>query len=304
MVQSSRRKVRVGPTGNGAQALVTFLCFSAMSICVMPLQAVALKLKLPLSKVIPLVYHRVLCTLLGIRVELYGSLIKEGPALYVTNHTSWLDIPVLSALASVSFVAKREVRDWPFFGMLARLQRSVFIERGKRSQTEAQRDRILSRLADGDILVLFPEGTSSDGNRVLPFNSALFSVAERDIENAEGTRPIVVQPISIAYVRYHGMPMGRRLRPKFAWYGDMSLMPHLLGVFGLGPVDVVVVAHEPVAMRLFGSRKALSQHCQRVIGAGIANALAGQPEASGLPQEDEEALPVAAEAEPLPAGAG
>lgn len=303
MVQSSRRKARAGPTGNRAQALVTFLCFSAMSICVMPLQGLALKLKLPLSKLIPLAYHRLLCALLGMRVELYGSLIKEGPVLYVTNHTSWLDIPILSALAPVSFVAKREVRDWPFFGILARLQRSVFIERGKRSQTEAQRDRILARLADGDILVLFPEGTSSDGNRALPFNSALFSVAERDIESAEATRPVIVQPISLAYVRYHGMPMGRRLRPKFAWYGDMGLMPHLLGVFGLGPVDVVVVAHAPVTMRLFGTRKALSQHCQRVIGAGIANALAGRPEASGMPQEAEE-LPVPAEAEPLPAGAG
>jgi 1-acyl-sn-glycerol-3-phosphate acyltransferase len=84
----------------------------------------------------------------------------------------------------------------------------------------------------------------------------------------------------------------------------MALMPHLLGVFGLGPIDVAVIAHEPVTVRLFGSRKALSQHCERVIGAGIANALAGRPEASAEPQGEEEALPVPAEAEPLPAGAG
>lgn len=298
------RRLHAGPFVNAARALAAFTCFAAMSLCLMPLQAVVLKLKLPWGKRIPLVYHRVLCALLGVRVEFYGSLIKEGPALYVTNHTSWLDIPILSAIAPVSFVAKREVRNWPFFGLLAQLQRSVFIERGKRSQTEAQRERILARLADGDILVLFPEGTSSDGNRVLPFNSALFSVAEREIEGPDGARPVVVQPISLAYVRYHGMPMGRRLRPKFAWYGDMVLMPHLLGVFAMGPVDVIVHAHAPVTIRHFGSRKALSRHCQTVIGAGIANALAGRPEASGAPQEEGEPSPVPAEAEPLPAGAG
>src|SRR3546814_4926008 len=92
------------------------------------------------------------------------------------------------------------------------------------------------RLEAGDDLVLFPEGTSGDGNRVLAFKSALFSVAERRPQG----EPLTVQPVSIAYTRLDGLPLGRYLRPFFAWYGDMELGPHLWHAIGLGRVTVMV----------------------------------------------------------------
>jgi 1-acyl-sn-glycerol-3-phosphate acyltransferase len=261
-------------------ALLVF-CFVAMTLLLIPVQWLAVKLRAPASRVVPLLYHRFLCRLIGIRMTVRG-LPEEGRAvLMVANHTSWLDIPILSAQARLSFVAKTEVNDWPFFGLLARLQRTVFVARGKRTDTQKQRDEIQRRLGQGDTLVLFPEGTSSDGNRVLAFNSALFSVAEGEIETLEGKAPITVQPVSIAYTRLHGLPLGRSLRPLFAWYGDMSLVPHLWEAFGAGPLDVQIQFHPLVTIRGFASRKELARHCERAIAESMTLAIAGRPELAG-----------------------
>jgi len=134
----------------------------------------------------------------------------KAAALIVANHTGWLDIVIFSAVMPLSFVAKSEVGTWPFFGTLARLQRTVFVERVRRSQTGAARDTIRERLLAGDALVLFPEGTSSDGNAVLGFKSALLGAAEAVMANA---RHVTVQPVSTAYLASNGMPLGREGRP-------------------------------------------------------------------------------------------
>src|SRR4029079_2805538 len=149
----------------------------------------------------------------------------------------YLDTTGPSSLLAASFVAKTEVAKWPLFGWLAKLQRSVFVDRKGRSTAE-QRDSIASRLAAKDALIRFPEGTSGDGNRVLPFKSALFSVADH-----AATGPVTVQPVSVAYTRLDGMPIGRALRPLFAWYGAMAMAPHLWTMLGLGTVEVVVEFH-------------------------------------------------------------
>src|SRR3546814_20751956 len=135
------------------------------------------------------------------------------------------------------------------------------------------------RLEAGDDLVLFPEGTSGDGNRVLAFKSALFSVAERRPQG----EPLTVQPVSIAYTRLDGLPLGRYLRPFFAWYGDMELGPHLWHAIGLGRVTVMVEFHEPVTLDQFGSRKALSDHCHDVVSRGVAAALSGRAQSVPAP---------------------
>ncbi len=231
---------------------------------------------------LPTWYHRLMCGMLGMRIVHHGELDKTRPLLIVANHTSWLDIPILSTIAPVAFVAKREVADWPLFGILAKLQRTVFVERARRHDTGRQRNEIHARLEQGDRLILFPEGTSSDGNHVLPFNSALFGVAELPLRTPEGTAPVVVQPVSVAYTRLHGLPMSRRMRPLFAWYGNMDLVPHLWGAFGAGPLDVDIAFHRPVTLAELGSRKALSRHCRAEICAGLSGALSGRPGAEGL----------------------
>ena len=187
--------------------------------------------------------------------------------LFAANHVSYLDITVLGSLLDASFIAKTEVAGWPLFGWLARLQRSVFIDRRARS-TAHQRDSIAARLAAGEALILFPEGTSGDGVRLLPFKSALFSVADHAAAGA-----VTVQPVSIAYTRLDGMPLGRALRPFFAWYGAMSLAPHLWRMLGLGRLEVVVEFHPPTSLAVCGSRKMLARYCEERIAEGLAGAL-------------------------------
>ncbi len=247
------------------------LLYGSFTGALLPVQAVAVLLSLPLQKRLPLWYHRQCCWILGLRVECRGQRSTARPTLFVSNHVSYFDISVLGSLIAGSFVAKREVASWPLFGWLAKLQRSIFIARRGR-QAAANRDEMRARLESNDDLILFAEGTSGDGNRVLPFKSALFSVAQL----RPGGRPLTVQPVSIAYTRLDGVPMGRYLRPFFAWYGDMELAGHIWQATGLGWATVEVEFHPVVTMEAFGSRKALCDHCHAQVAGAVAAALAGR----------------------------
>jgi len=207
----------------------------------------------------------------GVTPTVHGTPVTDRPILFVSNHVSYLDISILGSLLDACFVAKQEVNGWPIFGYLARLQRTVFVER-RAVRAADQREVLRERLLQGDSLILFPEGTSSDGNRALRFKSALFDAANIELDHGH----VEVQPISIAYTRFDGMPMGRMLRPFYAWYGDMELAPHLWRALGMGTIGVDVVFHEPVRLEDFGSRKALAQHCEKVVSDGLSNALSGR----------------------------
>jgi 1-acyl-sn-glycerol-3-phosphate acyltransferase len=279
--------------GSPLRAAVRLTLYLAMTLALIPLQAAALAVGGRLAERLPVFYHRQCWRILGLRVECRGAMSAARPTLFVCNHSSYTDITVLGGLIPGCFVAKAEVAGWPFFGLLAKLQRTVFVDR-RRGSTAGQRDTMAQRLRAGQNLILFPEGTSNDGNRLLPFRSALFSVAERRSDGdgaggngggggaAEGA--LTVQPVSIVYARLNGIPIGRSLRPFFAWYGDMELVGHLLRLAGLGNVTVVVEFHPPVSLEAFGSRKALAEHCQRVVAEGMARAIAGRddgPRADG-----------------------
>ena len=194
----------------------------------------------------------------------------------------------MGATVDVSFVAKSEVSGWPFFGMMARLQRSVFIERDRRSRSGAARDVLRERLLAGDGLVLFPEGTSTDGNRVLPFKSALMGAVEADIGTGEdGQKQYApVQPVSISYVALHGIPLGRENRPLFAWYGDMDLLPHVWEALKAGPLDVIVEFHPPLTVGPGCGRKQIAVAAEAIVREGQRRALSGDwdgsnPEGAG-----------------------
>ncbi|MBK3800012.1 1-acyl-sn-glycerol-3-phosphate acyltransferase [Azospirillum brasilense] len=260
----------LGSPVRGGLRLAVYLLWTLMLV---PVQALAVAVRSPLRFRIPRFYHRVCAAILGIGVVVRGERATDGPVLFVSNHSSYLDITVLGSVIPGSFVAKSEVAGWPFFGALAKLQQTVFVERKARSGVEKQRDELGARLDAGDSLILFPEGTSSDGNRTLPFKTALFAVAARRI----GDRPLTVQPVSIAPTRLDGIPMGIAFRPCYAWYGDMDLAPHLWTVFTLGRMTVEVEFHPPVTIDGFSSRKALADHCQRAVARGVERAVSGKP---------------------------
>ncbi len=231
--------------------------FLLVTLPLMPLQALFIAYKLPLARYLPCWYHRVVCRLLGVRVHLSGAPVAPGPVLIASNHISWLDIPVLSSVAPLSFVAKREVASWPFISWLAKLQRTIFIDRTRRSAVAETRAQILERLHNDERIVLFAEGTSSDGNQVLPFKSPLFAAIEPDGLNGDGFQ---LQTCAIVYTHIHGLPMNRQQRPAIAWYGDMDMLSHAWGVLKGGPLDVHVRFGEPVSLKAVGDRKKLAVH--------------------------------------------
>lgn len=235
---------------------------AAVTFPLMPVQWLAIALKLPLRRRIPVFYHRTICVLFGIRVRCIGAPIKTHPLLIVANHSSWMDISVITSQTPVVFVAKREIANWPFFGWLAKLQRSVFVDRERRHKTGEVNAEIAQRLAEGDPVLLFGEGTAGDGNRVLPFRSALIGAARDAVAAAEHARQVWIQPVSLAYVGLQGMPVGRHLRPRVAWYGKMNLPAHLAAVGRRGAVDVVVTWGEPIPYNGETDRKALTKQLE------------------------------------------
>jgi 1-acyl-sn-glycerol-3-phosphate acyltransferase len=254
------------------RAAATVAVFLVFTLICMPVQWLLLKAGGRWSRLFPNWYHRRVAALFGLRIRIVGQPVRGEGLLIVANHTSWADIVIFSALMPLSFVAKAEIARWPFFGTLARLQRTVFVERARRSATGEARDEIRHRLLAGDALVLFPEGTSHDGNTVLTFKSALLGAAEARLESGAHVK---VQPVSAAFTALHGLPMGRENRPYFAWYGDMEMVPHLWEALVAGPVDVVVQFHEPLSLDRM-DRKALAAEAEKQVRKGLAEALAGR----------------------------
>lgn len=221
-------------------------------------------------------YYRVLCRLIGLDVIVRGKQSSAAPRLVVCNHISYYDIVVLGSVIPGDFVAKADIADWPGFGWMAKAGQTIFIDRRRTATTQA-RDQIQERLDAGDTLIMFPEATSGDGNYMKPFKSALFTVAERHALGPDGEeRPVVVQPVSLAYTRLNGMPLGVGWRAFVAWYGDMEMASHLWQVTRLGRITAEVTFHTPVTVAQFTSRKELASHCDRVTRAGFARLLAGR----------------------------
>jgi 1-acyl-sn-glycerol-3-phosphate acyltransferase len=264
--------------GSRARAALRMIGFLALTLPLMPVQALLLWLDLPLSRRLPRAYHRLVCRVLGIDVERRGAPSAERPTLFVANHITYIDISVISGLIETSFVAKREIASWPLFGWLAKLQQTVFVGR-RRAGVAEEADDLGRHLAAGRSLVLFAEGTSCDGQRVQPFKSSLLAVAEA----APGGKTIAVQPVTIAYPRLDGMPLGRAYRPMVAWFGDMTLPDHMFEMLALGRLTAVVEFHEPVTLARFGSRKALAVYCQETVGTALAEINAGRRRLPGVP---------------------
>ena len=216
-------------------------------------------------------YWNSLCWIIGMKVRRIGPLARQTadgrPIIYVANHTSWLDILVLGGQLEACFIAKSEVGGWPLIGTIARLGRTAFTSR-QRTRTADERDSMRDRLAAGDNLILFPEGTSSDGSRVMAFRSAFLSLAEIPA-NAAG-RPPLVQPVSLVFDRLAGLPTGRATRPLFAWYGDMDLAPHAWQLLQHSSLGATMLLHPPMNPEDFISRKMLSQATWQAVADGAA----------------------------------
>ncbi|EFH13338.1 lysophospholipid acyltransferase family protein [Teichococcus cervicalis] len=207
------------------------------------------------------IYHAVLCRLIGLEVVVVGQPARDRPVMFLSNHSSWLDILVLGGVLEAVFVAKAEVGTWPVVRTVARLGRTVFVSRS-RGRTGSEAEAMRERLRQGDSMILFPEGTSNDGTRVLPFRSSFLAVADAARQ---------VQPVSVVYDRLGGLPACRRDRPHFAWYGDMDIGSHFWRLARRPGGRATVLLHEPVDPRDFPNRKALTAAVERAVAEGAAD---------------------------------
>lgn len=262
------------------RALLIGAFFFTMTPLLIFIQWLLEKLHLPGWGFICSNYYRVLRAIMRIRLRVVGEPVRGRPVLFVSNHMSWVDIVVIGSIAPVAFVAKSEVRKWPLVGITAKMQRTVFVDRARRHQAADAIAEIVARLKSGTSVVLFAEGTSSDGNRVLPFRSALIGAIKHAAMHGGAAADILIQPMSICYTGQHGIPMGRQNRPLVAWYGDLDFMPHIREFIARGAVDAVVSYGEPVPASAGADRKAMTRALEGAVRSLTAATLLGRPRAA------------------------
>lgn len=210
-------------------------------------------------------WHKAVCLVLGIAIELEGH-PEVAHVAYVGNHLSYLDIPVLGSIVRGSFVAKQEMRGWPLFGWLARLQRTVFISRG-RSDAAHVLDQLDAMLSRGRNLIVFPEGTSSSGEHVLPFKSSVFSVLGEHLP-----RGLRIQPFTLDLRVVDGhAPRTTDDRNLYTYHSHMVLAPHLWAFMRTRGAILRVVFHPVLVIGHDSSRKHVAAMAER----NVASALSG-----------------------------
>ncbi len=237
---------------------VTFGCL-AILLLVRLIERPIFGLHRPVTPYITQFVCRSAFVILGMGVRMQGDVMTQRGAV-VANHSSWLDIFTLNARKRIYFVSKSEVAQWPGIGWLARATGTVFIRRD-RKEAKSQQELFESRLLAGHKLLFFPEGTSTDGLRVLPFKSTLFQAFFTDHLRHE----MYVQP---ATVIYHA-PKGEEDR-FYGWWGDMDFGTHLLKTLAAkrqGSVEIIY--HDPVRVDEFPNRKSLAAHVENTVRQGM-----------------------------------
>lgn len=210
---------------------------------------------------IPQWYHRICCKIFGITVLVEGQ-IEQGPGVvYISNHLSYLDIPVITSILPTSFVAKKEVAGWPLFGLLAVLQKTFFVSRA-RGDSAREKNLFLDRLKSPLPLMLFAEGTSSDGSKIYPFKSSLFEVFLN--------QNFKLQPVTISILKIdEKTPATELKRDLYAWHGDMTLMPHLINFSKVKKTVIKVTFQKSISTNCFNDRKLLSEAVYQKVQEGL-----------------------------------
>jgi lyso-ornithine lipid O-acyltransferase len=207
----------------------------------------------------PVEFNKLLCRLLRVEVRRLGAPSAGGPRLLVSNHVSWLDIPVLGAIEPMTFLAKKEIGG-PWLGrQLAGLQGIVYVDRQRKRSIPKTNADMAAAMRAGEPVVLFAEATTSDGMRLLRFKTSHFEAARAAGENA------VVQPVYLHFRRLGGLVASRRDLPDIAWYGDMTFLPHLFGFIRAGGGSCDVHYGEAIKVADYPDRKALARATEAAV---------------------------------------
>lgn len=213
---------------------------------------------------IPRLWHKGVCRILGLRVIIEGAPCTDHQVIFLCNHLSYLDIPVIGSVLKASFIAKSEVGKWPVFGFLSKLQQTAFVSRS-RDTVEHEKGNLDKMLKDGRSLIIFPEGTSTDGRTVIPFKSSLLTIAYSD-----ESRDIWIQPMTLTIVSINGRdPSDQTVRDLYAWHGEMELMPHMSLMGRVKNMVIRMTFHEPIQAKAMPDRKLLATAAREAVLQGL-----------------------------------
>ena len=204
-------------------------------------------------------FFKGIINIIGVKVNVSG-LQEKRKTLFVSNHISYLDIIVYGSLINTVFVAKSEIKKWPIINKLCTIAKTIFVERNNIRSLRNQISLIEKSLQKDTNVLFFPEGTSSDGSKVLRFKSSLFSIVD-----SKGLGDFYIQPISLSYNKLDGLPMNKFYKPFLAWFGGMALFSHLWKFLGLGTSEVKVTFHKAKKFSSFSNRKDACLFCYEKI---------------------------------------
>ncbi|HWV21557.1 MAG TPA: lysophospholipid acyltransferase family protein [Devosia sp.] len=248
------------------RSLFFIFLFLPFMLVVLPLQALILALKLPFWTVVPPLFHKMACLFLGLRVTVIGAPATGRPTLLTANHISWTDIVAIGSVTPVAFVAKSEVGKWPVVSALARLQKTIYVDRTRRAGTGRTAEAMGKHMANGSPVVLFAEGQSDIGTHVLPFRSALVGAAQHAME-AAGATEVNIQPLTVAYTRLEGLPISRNERSLVAWIKSKSIKQNIVEILSGPRKDVTVAFGTPQVLAHGADRKMVTKAAEREVRA-------------------------------------
>jgi 1-acyl-sn-glycerol-3-phosphate acyltransferase len=254
------------------RAFAFILAMVGFLILAVPVQCLARRRNWPLQHRIQNFFCRVMCSVIGVRVSVHGSLAGTSPRFVVANHVSWTDVIALASVYPLVFLAKKEVAQWPVLGFLARLQGTVFVDRANRRAIPEVNLALAERLREGRDVVVFAEGTSSNGADVLKFNASHFAMLT---ELARHDRlQVTVAPTAVAYTRRDEESPSLADAYDVGWYGEMTFVPHLWGLMKRGGARCHIFCGEGVDPCAVEDRKALASATEASVRSLLRTAFA------------------------------
>jgi len=243
--------------------------FTLISLVIVPSQLLILVFsKSSGAYILPQLWHKALCFVFGIKIKYIGKPHTDQQTIFVSNHLSYLDILVLGTTLRASYVAKKDVASWPVFGFLSKLQQTAFISR---SHVDARKEKYAldTMIENKKSLIIFPEGTSTDGRIVIPFKSSLFSIALRKEQSN-----IMIQPVTLAMNRVNKHAVKTQDdHDLYAWHINMTtpLGEHLWRFARSKGAEIYIYFHAPVDSNEYSDRKILAKVCHEAVSNGLTN---------------------------------
>jgi len=250
------------------QAAFKILLFALITLPTVTFQTLVLLVhRGKYAYIIPKLWHKSVCAIFSIQVRAEGTIYNKSQVIYLSNHLSYLDIPVIGSFLTASFVAKSDVRTWPVFGFLSTLQQTAFISRAQQKAKHETHSLAHMIGAQKRNLIVFPEGTSTDGKTVRTFKSSLFSVAT-EAQNPE----LRVQPFTISMLTTNKRPVQTQDdRDLYAWHigMDTPLPKHLWTFAKSKGAEITLTFHTPILAQDYNDRKLLSKICHENVLGGL-----------------------------------